>query len=148
MLRIRHYKKLLLCIHISGIHCMYYGYTRMRLKKLFWCAWAFCENFRLIGALHQGQAVFSAKPWFFTEVNDLRYQFFLVIRVDDQKIIQILQPIYNHRFFFDAFVYSWYFIIFFLIMKTKFSYFPGMLENPTPAKYYLKKTKSKNIMKY
>ena len=53
--------------------------------------------------------------------------------------------------FFDAFVYSWYFIIFyiylwkhsflfrrFLIMKTTFSYFPGMFENPAPAKYWLK----------
>ena len=68
---------------------------------------------------------------------------------------------------FDAFVNSWNFIIFciflwsesyfwkhlflfwgFLIMKTKFSYFPGMFKNPTPAKIILKKTKSKNIMKY
>ena len=32
-------------------------------------------------------------------------------------------------------------------MKTTFSYFPGMFENPTPAKYYLK-NKIKNIMKY
>jgi len=24
-------------------------------------------------------------------------------------------------------------------MKTPFSYFPGMFENPVPAKYYLKK---------
>ena len=28
-------------------------------------------------------------------------------------------------------------------MKTTFSYFPGMFENPAPAKYYFKKTKSK-----
>ena len=28
-------------------------------------------------------------------------------------------------------------------MKTTFSYFPGMYENPAPAKYYLKKTKLK-----
>ena len=28
-------------------------------------------------------------------------------------------------------------------MKTTFSYFPGMFENPAPAKYHLKKTKSK-----
>ena len=26
-------------------------------------------------------------------------------------------------------------------MKTTFSYFPGMLENPAPAKYFLKKSK-------
>ena len=25
-------------------------------------------------------------------------------------------------------------------MKTLFSYFPGMFENPAPAKYYLKKS--------
>ena len=61
----------------------------------------------------------------------------------------------SHRLFFNAFVYSWYFIIFFtfydlnsyfwknlflligfLIMKTTFLYFPGMFENPAPAKYY------------
>ena len=28
-------------------------------------------------------------------------------------------------------------------MKTTFWYFPGMFENPAPAKYYLKKTKAK-----
>jgi len=31
----------------------------------------------------------------------------------------------------------------FLIMKTTFSYFPGMFENPAPAKYYLKKQNQK-----
>ena len=28
-------------------------------------------------------------------------------------------------------------------MKTTFSYFPGMFENPAPAKYYLKKLNQK-----
>jgi len=32
-------------------------------------------------------------------------------------------------------------------MKTTFSHFPGMFENKLQAKYYLKKTKSKHIMK-
>ena len=35
---------------------------------------------------------------------------------------------------------------FFFIMKTTFTYFPGMFENPAPAKYYLK-NEIKNIMK-
>jgi len=29
-----------------------------------------------------------------------------------------------------------------LIMKTTFSYFPGMFENPAPLKYYFKKSKN------
>ena len=88
--------------------------------------------------------------------------------------IHILQPTiieFNSR----AFVYSWYLIIFlyflwsdcyflkysflkfgrFLIMKTIFSYFPGMFENPAPAvktgckrNINLKKYKIKNIVKY
>ena len=36
----------------------------------------------------------------------------------------------------------------FWIMKTTFSYFPGMVENPAPVKYYSKKNEIKNIIKY
>ena len=64
----------------------------------------------------------------------------------------------SQRLFFEAFVNNWYFIIFcifhdlrvtfeniysyfrgFLIMKTTFSYFPGMFENRAPAKIIFKK---------
>ena len=44
--------------------------------------WAFCENFRLIWALHQEEVVFefSPKPWFSMEVSDLRSLIFFEIR--------------------------------------------------------------------
>ena len=31
-------------------------------------------------------------------------------------------------------------------MKTTFSYFPGMFQNPVPAKYYLKKQNKKIVI--
>ena len=37
----------------------------------------------------------------------------------------------SHRLFFDAFLFRGV-----LIMKTTFSYFSGMFENPVSAKYY------------
>jgi len=57
--------------------------------------------------------------------------------------------IFHNIFFYFFLIRLWKHLFLFqgfLIMKTTFSYFPGMFKNPAPAECYLKKII--NIMKY
>ena len=76
-------------------------------------------------------------------------------KFNSKPIINILQPIIIDTFPTHSYIVYYFIILFlwsdsyflkhlflfrgFLIMKTKFSYCPGMFEIPAPAKYYLKK---------
>ena len=66
-----------------------WSFKKIGVHRFFkWCSliWAFCENFMLIGALHQEEVAFGflTKYWFLVNVNDLQSK--IVIRGEGHNL--------------------------------------------------------------